>query len=93
MVHFQVVQAFVSPVDILNERVNPFCCTGRCIALKDKRHARYKNNIDQLRNELHQLIEFEQLSSDVVQERSQELDALILLYYNKMKEYQELKEP
>ena len=61
--------------------------------MKDKRHARYKNNIDQLRNELHQLIEFEQLSSDVVQERSQELDALILLYYNKMKEYQELKEP
>lgn len=61
--------------------------------MKNKRQVRYKNNIDQLRNELHQLIEFEQLSSDVVQERSKELDALILLYYNKIKEGQELNEP
>jgi hypothetical protein len=52
-----------------------------------------KDSIDQLRNELHQLIESEQLNSDAVQERSEELDALILLYYRQEKECQELKEP
>lgn len=92
-VHFQVVQAFESHVDILNEQVNPFCCTGRCIALKRKRNERCTNNIDQLRNELHQLIEIEQISSGIVQERSRELDALILVYYKQKKECKALKEP
>lgn len=61
--------------------------------MKSKKHACNKNNIDQLRNELHQLIESEQLGSDIVQERSQELDTLILLYYRQTKECQALKEP
>lgn len=61
--------------------------------MKSRKHAHINNNIDQLRNELHQLIECEQLSSDAVQERSRELDALILLYYEKNKEDHALKEP
>ncbi len=61
--------------------------------MKNEKHVHCRKNIDQLRNELYQLIESEQLSSDIVQERSQELDALILLYYRKTKECQELKEP
>jgi hypothetical protein len=41
--------------------------------------------INQLRNELHQLIEQEHLDSGCVQKLSQELDALILLYYRQLK--------
>lgn len=61
--------------------------------MKRKRHESCINDINQRRDELHQLIEYEQLNSDVVQERSRELDALILLYYKQPTEYQELKEP
>lgn len=45
-----------------------------------------EESINRLRNELHLLIEHEKLSSQIVQEMSQELDALILLYYGKDKE-------
>lgn len=53
----------------------------------------YKNNIDKLRDELHILIESEKLNSSIVQQRSQELDRLILMYYRQIKKDQELKEP
>lgn len=52
-----------------------------------------KNHIDKLRNELHNLIETENLNSSIVQKRSQELDDLILMYYRHIKKDQELKEP
>lgn len=61
--------------------------------MKNKRPVSIDDNINQLRDELHQLIECEQLNSDIVQKRSKELDDLILLYYRQSKERQELKEP
>ncbi len=39
-----------------------------------------KKEIDLLRKELHELIESEHLTSSIVQQRSRELDELILLY-------------
>jgi hypothetical protein len=53
--------------------------------LKSKRQMYCEYRIDQLRSELHQLIEHEQLDNCKVQKISQELDALILLYYRQMK--------
>ena len=61
--------------------------------MKSRKQEGYKNSIEQLRIELHKLIEYEHFNSDVVQERSQELDALILLYYKQNKDRQALKEP
>ncbi len=52
-----------------------------------------KNSINQLRDELHSLIESENFTSKIVQKRSQELDDLILLYYRQNEKNQELKEP
>lgn len=52
-----------------------------------------KNHINKLRDELHNLIETENLNSSIVQKRSQELDDLILMYYRQIKKDQELKEP
>ena len=54
--------------------------------MNSKKEVLCNNSINQLRNELHKLIECEQLSSDIVQERSQELDELILLYYKQTKD-------
>lgn len=53
----------------------------------------YKNSINQLRNELHNLIESEKINSSIVQKRSQELDNLIMMYYRQIKKDQELKDP
>ncbi len=53
--------------------------------MKSKRQMYCEYRIDQLRSELHQLIEHEQLDNCKVQKISQELDALILLYYRQMK--------
>lgn len=39
-----------------------------------------KKEIDLLRKELHELIESENLTSSIVQQRSRELDELILMY-------------
>ncbi len=64
-----------------------------CLALKNKRRVHCKTDINQMRAELHQLIESEQLNSKIVQERSQELDTLILLFYRQAKECHALKEP
>ncbi len=50
-------------------------------------------NIDRLRSELHRLIEYEQLGSRIVQERSRELDGLILAYYKQSMDSQALNEP
>jgi hypothetical protein len=61
--------------------------------LKRAKNGCYKNSINQLRNELHDLIESENFTSKIVQKRSQELDHLILLYYRQEKKDQELKEP
>lgn len=52
-----------------------------------------KRNINQLRNELHDLIESENLTSTIVQSRSRELDELILLYYRQANTSHELNEP
>jgi len=48
--------------------------------LKDSSCLYLKNEIDLLRKELHELIESENLTSSIVQQRSRELDELILLY-------------
>lgn len=61
--------------------------------MRNKRYVGSNDIINHLRDELHQLIEYEQLNSEIVQKRSQELDAMILLYYRQVKEIQELKEP
>lgn len=61
--------------------------------MKKAMNSCYKKSIDQLRNELHNLIESENFTSKIVQRRSQELDHLILLYYHQEKEDQELNEP
>jgi hypothetical protein len=53
--------------------------------LKSNRKMYCEYRINQLRNELHKLIELEQLNSLNVQKISQELDALILLYYRQQK--------
>ncbi len=53
--------------------------------MKSKRQVYCEFRINQLRNELHQLIEQEHLDSGCVQKLSQELDALILLYYRQLK--------
>ena len=61
--------------------------------MKNSKSASYKSNINHLRNELHLLIESENLTSTIVQKRSRELDELILLYYKQTKKSHELKEP
>ncbi|HEX2947778.1 MAG TPA: aspartyl-phosphate phosphatase Spo0E family protein [Clostridia bacterium] len=61
--------------------------------MKNSRPANYKSNINQLRNELHHLIDSENLTSTIVQKRSRELDELILLYYKHTKNCQELNDP
>lgn len=61
--------------------------------MKNKKCSYNKNDINELRKELHQLIESENLTSIHVQKRSQELDNLILLYYRQVKKNQELKAP
>jgi hypothetical protein len=48
--------------------------------LKDSKCACLKDEIDLLRKELHELIKSENLTSSIVQQRSKELDELILLY-------------
>ncbi|HOQ06667.1 MAG TPA: aspartyl-phosphate phosphatase Spo0E family protein [Clostridiales bacterium] len=48
--------------------------------MKDSSCLYLKNEIDLLRKELHELIESENLTSSIVQQRSRELDELILLY-------------
>lgn len=53
----------------------------------------YSHAINELRDELHLLMENENVSSDIVQEKSEELDDLILLYYKQIAENHELKEP
>ncbi len=50
-----------------------------------------KREIDLLRMELHKLIESENLTSSIVQQRSRELDELILLYV-RLKNY-DLNDP
>lgn len=50
-----------------------------------------KREIDLLRMELHELIESENLTSSIVQQRSRELDELILLYV-RLKNY-DLNDP
>lgn len=45
-----------------------------------------KEDINELRNELHKLIESESYTSNVVQKRSRELDKLITLYYRQIRE-------
>lgn len=49
-------------------------------------HRCCKEDINELRNELHKLIESESYTSHVVQKRSRELDKLITLYYRQMEE-------
>lgn len=51
-----------------------------------------KNSINRLRDELHDLIESENLTSMIVQKRSRDLDNLIYAYYQQYKENQDLKE-
>lgn len=70
----------------------PVFTTRGWIALK-KMVMCCKNHINKLRDELHNLIETENLNSSIVQKRSQELDDLILMYYRQIKKDQELKEP
>ena len=60
--------------------------------MKVEKQAYCTDNIDQMRNELYHLIENEQLISDIVQERSRELDALILEYYKQKNECQTMDE-
>ncbi|HEY8350565.1 MAG TPA: aspartyl-phosphate phosphatase Spo0E family protein [Clostridia bacterium] len=48
--------------------------------MKDSDRLYLKREIDLLRMELHELIESENLTSSIVQQRSRELDELILLY-------------
>lgn len=50
------------------------------MALKDCYCSHLKKEIDLLRKELHELIESENLTSSIVQQRSRELDELILMY-------------
>lgn len=53
-----------------------------------------RDYINQLRNELHHLIESEDdLTSSIVQEKSQELDSLILMYYGRGSMSQKSKDP
>ena len=51
-----------------------------------------KNSINRLRDELHDLIESENLTSAIVQERSRDLDNLIYAYYQQIKNNQDLNE-
>lgn len=59
--------------------------------MKDSKYACLKMKIEQLRNELNELIDSENLTSGVVQRRSRALDELILMYIQSKN--QELKEP
>lgn len=52
--------------------------------MKSKNTINFENRINQLRSELHQLIEHERLDSGIVQKLSQELDAMINLYYRQI---------
>ncbi len=52
-----------------------------------------KKRINKERDELHHLMEYEELSSFDVQKQSQELDCLILCYYRQNKDDQHLNEP
>ncbi len=49
--------------------------------MKNKNIVDFEDRINQLRDKLHQLIEHERLDSCIVQQLSQELDAVINLYY------------
>lgn len=53
--------------------------------MKSKRQIYCEYRINQLRNELHRLIEHEQLNNCNVQKMSQELDAMIIMYYRQLK--------
>jgi len=59
--------------------------------LRDSDCLYLKREIDLLRMELHKLIESENLTSSIVQQRSRELDELILLYV-RLKNY-DLNDP
>lgn len=50
-------------------------------ALKSRKQVYCEKRINQLRGELHKLIEREKLDNSRVQEISRELDELIMLYY------------
>lgn len=52
-----------------------------------------KKRIKNVRDELDHLIEYEELSSSVVQKQSQKLDVLIISYYRQYAYSQHLKEP
>lgn len=52
-----------------------------------------EKRIINVRDELDHLIEFEELSSNVVQKQSQKLDFLIISYYRECSYSQNLKEP
>ncbi len=59
--------------------------------MKDGKLSCHINDINELRGELHRLLESENLTSSNVLERSRELDYLILLYYTKKS--QDLSDP
>jgi hypothetical protein len=62
--------------------------------LKNKEYMCRRDYINQLRSELHHLIESEDdLTSSIVQEKSQELDSLILMYYGRGSMSQKSKDP
>lgn len=62
--------------------------------MKNREYMCHKDYINQLRSELHHLIESEDnLTSSIVQEKSQELDNLILMYYGRKSIYQKSRDP
>lgn len=61
--------------------------------MSNARQEKCKKDINQRREELHKLIENEDLLSDVVQESSRELDDLILSYYRKPEEECQEEQP
>jgi hypothetical protein len=62
--------------------------------LRDKEYMCHMDSINQLRSELHHLIESENdLTSNIVQKKSQELDNLILMCYEKKSMAQKSSDP
>lgn len=59
----------------------PVYCTGRCKALRNMKPNDVEH-IDELRIELHKMVEQNELTCDAVQKLSRELDKLILKYYD-----------
>lgn len=62
--------------------------------MRNKEHMCCTDCINQMRNELHRLIESEDnLKSSIVQKKSRELDNLILMYYRRDSKLQKSNDP